>query len=140
MLYGWLGDGVVLVHLAFLVFVAVGGLLAWRWRPVVWVHLPAVVWSLLSITVGLDCPLTPLEKHFRRLAGGQGYPGGFVDHYVEGVIYPARFTPALRALVGAAIIVAYAGLVQMSRRAGARTRPGRPRRLVRPGPVAAARR
>ena len=100
----------MVVHLAFLVFLAAGGLLAWRWRAVVWVHVPAVVWALLSITVGLDCPLTQAEKHFRRLAGGEAYSGGFVDRYVEGVVYPERFTMALRGLIALTVIVGYVRL------------------------------
>ncbi len=111
MLYRWLASGVVLVHLAFLVFVAVGGLLAWRWRSLVWAHVPALVWSLLSITIGLECPLTRLENHLRRVAGGHGYEGGFIDHYVEGVIYPRRFTPALWAIIAVAVVLGYAGRV-----------------------------
>ncbi len=118
MLYGWLAEGVVLVHLAFLMFVAAGGLLAWRWRPVIWAHVPAMVWSLLSVTVGLDCPLTEAERHFRRLAGGAAYSGGFVDRYVEGVVYPERFTAALRVLVAMAVVVGYLGLPRAQRAGG----------------------
>ena len=118
-MYRWLADGHEHQERQVNEHDAVGGLLAWRWRGVVWGHVPAVVWSLLSITVGLDCPLTPLEKHLRRLAGGHSYAGGFIDHYVEGVIYPERFTTALRALVAAAVVLGYAGLAT---RAGQRQR------------------
>jgi len=115
MLYRSIADGVVVVHLGFLVFVVLGGLLAWRWRPVVWAHVPAVIWSILSITIGLDCPLTPLEKHFRHVAEGHSYPGGFIDRYVEGVIYPQRFTPVLRVVIALTVILGYAGLVKRAR-------------------------
>lgn len=110
-------DVVVAVHLAFLVFLTVGSLLAWRWPRVVVLHLPSVVWGVVSITVGLSCPLTPLEKHLRRLAGEQGYAGGFVDHYVEDVVYPERYTPLLRALIATAILAGYLGLTQRSHQA-----------------------
>jgi hypothetical protein len=110
-------DAVVVFHFAFLVFLAIGSLLAWRWPRLVAVHLPSVAWGVLSVTVGLDCPLTPLEKHLRRLAGEQGYAGGFVDHYIEGVIYPEHYTPLLRALVAAAVVVGYLRLL------GRRTTP-----------------
>ena len=113
----------MVVHLAFLVFVAAGGLLAWRWRRIVWAHVPALVWSLLSITVGLGCPLTQAENHFRRLAGEAAYPGGFVDRYVEGVVYPERFTVALRALVAVAVIVGYVGLWRRQAAGGASRGP-----------------
>jgi len=74
-----------------------------------------VIWSILSITIGLDCPLTPLEKHFRSLAEGHSYPGGFIDRYVEGVIYPQRFTSVLRVIIALSVIVGYAGLIYRAR-------------------------
>lgn len=52
------------VHFAFIVFVAVGGLMAWRWPRLLWLHVPAVACGLGIVTLGYDCPLTPLEKHF----------------------------------------------------------------------------
>lgn len=105
-------DAVVILHFAFLAFLATGSLLAWRWPRMVAFHLPAVAWGAISVTVGLDCPLTPLEQHLRRLAGEQGYAGGFVDRYIEGVIYPERYTPSLRAVIATAVVVGYLGLVR----------------------------
>ena len=105
-----IADVVVVAHLAFILFVGLGGLLAWRWPKVVWVHIPAAVYGIAIVAVGFDCPLTPLEKHFRRLAGERGYEGGFVDRYLEGVIYPGDATPVLQAVGAAAVIVGYAGL------------------------------
>jgi len=107
----WLSaDLVVIVHLGFIVFVAVGGLLAWRWRWLWRVHLPAAVYSLAIVTIGFDCPLTPLEKQLRRRAGEEAYAGGFVDHYLTNVVYPGRLTPLLRAVAVVCIVVGYAGL------------------------------
>ena len=105
-------DVVVAFHFAFLVFLAAGGLLAWRWPRLVAVHLPSVTWGVVSITAGLDCPLTPLEKQLRRSAGEQGYAGGFVDHYIEGVIYPEHYTPLLRVLMATAVVVGYLVLLR----------------------------
>jgi hypothetical protein len=110
-LYEWMADAVVLVHLSFLGFLAVGSLLAWRWPRLVWLHVPAVIWAILSVSVGLDCPLTPLEKDFRTLAGEGGYAGGFIDRYIEGVIYPERFTIVLRLLVVALVVGGYARML-----------------------------
>ncbi|HEY2985757.1 MAG TPA: DUF2784 domain-containing protein, partial [Jatrophihabitantaceae bacterium] len=89
-LYGLLADLVVVVHLGFIVFVAVGGFLAWRWPRVLWLHVPAIIYALVIVTLGFDCPLTPLEKHLRHLAGQRVYAEGFVDHYLTGVVYPGR--------------------------------------------------
>lgn len=112
MLYRFLADVVVVVHLAFIIFVATGSLLAWRWPAVVWAHLPAVAWGAGTVAVGFLCPLTPLEKSLRAAAGDAGYPGGFVDHYVEGVVYPEEYTGALQAVAAAAVLVGYAGLLR----------------------------
>ena len=118
--YRLLGDVVMVVHLAFIVFVAVGGLLAWRWRWLIRLHVPAVAWAVATITVGLTCPLTVLEKRLQRLGGEDVYAGGFVDRYIEDVVYPQSLTFALRLLVAAAIVVAYARLL-----AGGRDQPAR---------------
>ena len=117
MLYRLLADLVVVVHLAFIVFVAVGALLAWRWPWVVIPHVPSLMWAVAIVTVGFDCPLTPLEKALRRRAGEEGYTGGFVDRYVEGVVYPESLTPWLRGLAAVAIVVGYAGLYRRWNRA-----------------------
>jgi hypothetical protein len=103
-LYRFVADAVVLVHFGFIVFVAVGGLLAWRWPRLLWLHVPAVLWGLGIVAVGYDCPLTPLEKYFRRLGAAESYEGGFVDRYVENVIYPDDYTPHLR--LAAAVLIA----------------------------------
>ena len=116
MVYRSLADLVVVVHAAFILFVAAGGLLAWRWPSVVVSHVPCLAWAAASITVGLPCPLTALEKSFRRLGGGQAYEGGFVDRYIEGVVYPGSLTSALRAVAALAVVLGYAGVLR--RRAG----------------------
>jgi hypothetical protein len=106
----------VAVHLAFIVFVALGGFLAWRWPRLVWVHVPVVVWAVAIVAIGFPCPLTPLEKALRRRAGGEAYDGGFIDHYLTGVVYPGRLLVLARALVLALIVVGYAGLLVKRRR------------------------
>jgi hypothetical protein len=124
MLYGLLADLVVIVHLGFIAFVAAGGFLAWRWPRFLWLHLPATSYALVIVMVGFDCPLTPLEKHLRHLAGQAGYSEGFVDHYLTGVLYPDRLIGLARTLVAAAIVVSYAGLLFRHRGAtGPRGRP-----------------
>ena len=122
MVYRALADAVVVVHVAFIVFVAAGGLLAWRWPRVLWAHVPAVAWGLGGVTVGVDCPLTPLEKALRRRGGEPAYEGGFVDRYVEGVMFPESFTPVLRAVAAALIVAGWAGALVRARRTG---EPGR---------------
>jgi len=119
-IYRLVADAVVVVHFGFILFVAVGGLLAWRWPRLVWLHGPVVAWGIGIVVLGFDCPLTPLEKHFRRLGAEEGYEGGFVDRYVEDVIYPQEYTPLLRVLAGVAIIAGWAGVLVHRRRRGSR--------------------
>ena len=107
-----LADAVVVLHLAFILFVAVGALLAWRWPWLVWAHVPAAAWGVGIVTIGWECPLTPLEKWLRERGGEDAYPGGFVDRYVEDVVYPEELTPLLRGLAGVAIVLGYVGLVR----------------------------
>lgn len=123
MLFRVLADAVVVVHFGFILFVAGGPMLAWRWPRLVWAHVPALAWGVTTVTVGVPCPLTPLEKHLRRLAGSEGYEGGFVDNYIEGVVYPERYTSVLRAAAAVLIVAGYVGLLTAARRSRA-TRVG----------------
>lgn len=87
-------DAVALLHGAFVLFVVVGGLLVWRcWPRLAWLHLPAIAWGALIEFTGGICPLTPLEQHLRQVIGQAGYAGGFIDHYLWTLLYPAGLTP-----------------------------------------------
>lgn len=122
MVYRVLADVVVLVHLAFILFVAVGALLAWRWPRMVWAHLPALAWGVGTVTIGFPCPLTSLEKALDRRADGDVYDGGFIDQYVEDVVYPGEYSSILRSLAAAVVVIGYIGL----RRRGAQGTHGVP--------------
>lgn len=111
-----LADVVMVVHLAFILFIALGAFLAWRWPRLLWLHVPAVAWGVGIIAIGYECPLTPLEKWLRRRAGDD-YEGGFVDRYLEDVIYPEELTPLLRALAAVLIIIGYVRLFRRGARA-----------------------
>jgi hypothetical protein len=113
--YRLLADGVVLVHLAFILFVVAGSLLVRRCPRLVWLHVPSLIWAATSVTIGLPCPLTPLEKLLRRMGGEGAYTGGFIDRYVEGVLYPESLTPLLRAGAFVVIAVGYTGLYRRRR-------------------------
>ncbi len=98
-------DAVVALHLGFILFVVAGGILTWRWPRVAWLHLPAALWGCLIEFSGWICPLTPLENHWRVLAGQQGYRGGFVEHYIIPIVYPAQLTRGIQILLGAAVLL-----------------------------------
>ena len=112
MIYRLLADLVFLAHLAFVLFVVLGGIAVW-WRPkLAWLHLPAVAWGALIEFAGWICPLTPWEQSLRRLAGEQGYSGGFVEHYLFPLLYPEGLTRDVQIVLGVLVLaingVAYA--------------------------------
>ncbi len=105
-----LADGLVLVHLAFVVFVVAGGLLV-LWRPWLrWLHLPAAAWGALIEFTGWICPLTPWEVALRQRAGQAGYTGGFVEHYVLPALYPEALTSTLQVVLGLLVIGVNVGI------------------------------
>ncbi len=105
-----LADIVVGFHFLFIVFVVLGGLWVLRWRSVAWVHLPCVVWAAGIEFTGSICPLTPLENALRARAGDAGYAGGFIEHYLIPVIYPAGLTPGMQIAFGAFVLVLNAAI------------------------------
>jgi hypothetical protein len=105
MTYRLLADATVAIHLAFIVFVVLGGLVALRKPVVAWLHVPAVAWVVWLELTGAICPLTPLENMLRARAGEAGYQGGFIDHYLMAVIYPAGLTPQVQVGLGIAVLV-----------------------------------
>ncbi|MBC9251611.1 hypothetical protein A9179_15165 [Pseudomonas alcaligenes] len=103
--YKLLADGVVWVHLGFILFVLFGALLVLRWPRLALLHLPAATWGVLVELLHLGCPLTPLENHWRRAAGEAGYRGGFVEHYLIPLIYPAGLTPQIQLGLGSLVLL-----------------------------------
>jgi hypothetical protein len=104
--FGIAADLIVTLHAAFALFVALGALFAFRWRRVMWVHLPAAAWGVLIEFSGWVCPLTPLENALRLHAGEAAYTGDFVQHYVVPVLYPATLTRETQLAIGSAALLA----------------------------------
>jgi hypothetical protein len=100
LIYRALADLVLVVHLAFVLFVVLGGLLVLRWLRLAWLHVPAAVWGVLIEYTGWICPLTPLENSLRERGGGAGYSGGFLEHYIQPVLYPAGLTRGTQIVLG----------------------------------------
>jgi hypothetical protein len=108
--FGPLADLLLLLHGAFVLFVLAGGLLVARWPWMAWVHLPATLWGAVIEFVGFTCPLTPLEQAWRRAAGGSGYEGGFLEHYITAALYPSGLTRPIQIALGI-IVLGVNGLV-----------------------------
>ena len=100
MLYGIAADLLVVVHLAFVAFVVLGGFAAPRWPGLAWIHLPAVAWGVGIELTGAICPLTPLEQWLRIEAGAAGYEGDFIARYLLPVLYPAGLTRQAQLALG----------------------------------------
>ena len=105
MLYRFGADLLVVAHLLFIVFALVGGLAVLRWRWLALVHLPVVVWATVVELMGWVCPLTPLEIALRVAAGEAGYHGGFVEHYILPIVYPAGLTREIQWLLAALVVL-----------------------------------
>jgi hypothetical protein len=118
-----LADAVVLLHLGFILFVILGGLLVlWR-RWIAWLHLPAAAWGAWVSAAGWVCPLTPFENWLRRHAGEAGYTGDFTTHYIMPLVYPAQLTRELQILIAVVVLlvngIVYAVAIRRSRLARA---------------------
>lgn len=100
----FLADVVLLMHLAFVLFVLFGGLLALKWRSTIWLHLPAAAWGAFIEFSGWICPLTPLENWLRRQGEEADYEGDFIVHYVLPVLYPTGLTQEIQLILGAVVL------------------------------------
>ena len=120
-------DVVLLAHFVFIVFVLIGGVLAWRSPKLAWLHVPAIVWAVFVEATGRICPLTPLENRLRLASGEAGYGGDFVSHYLLRLIYPEWLTRDVQialALVVVAVNVAVYARWLLRRRGGQRSAMG----------------
>ena len=104
MLYRIGADLIVILHLAFVVFVLVGGALVLWWRRAVWLHLPAAAWGAAIEFGGWICPLTPLENWLRMQGGESGYNADFIEHYVLPLLYPAGLTREVQVALGTIVL------------------------------------
>jgi len=105
MFYRALADLVVVFHVSFVLFVVLGGLLALRWPRAAWIHLPAAAWGAWVEFSQTICPLTPLENHLRHLGGQAGYSGGFIEHYLIPILYPAGLNRSVQVALGIFVLM-----------------------------------
>lgn len=95
----------VVIHLLFVVFAALGALLVLRWRRVAWAHLPAAAWAVFIEMSGGICPLTPWENAFRARAGLDVYSGDFIARYIFPLLYPQGLTRGMQVAIGTAVLL-----------------------------------
>ena len=95
--YQLVADAVLLLHALFvffvvfsLVLVLLGGVLRWSWVRNPWfrlAHLVAITVVVALAWLQRSCPLTTLEMELRRRAGESTYPGSFIAHWVDAILY-----------------------------------------------------
>ena len=114
-------DAIMALHFLFITFALLGSLLVLWKRWILWLHLPALAWGAWIEASGNICPLTPLENHFRELAGQTTYGEGFITHYLGPVIYPVGLTRGTQFLILAILVavnaVGYGLMIARWRRA-----------------------
>jgi hypothetical protein len=123
MKYAIAADTVMVIHFLFIAFALLGSFLVLWKRWFIWLHIPALAWGVWIEASGNICPLTPLENHYRELAGQTTYGEGFITHYLTPIIYPAGLTRGTQfVIMGILIAVNFIGYALVIRRnRGART-------------------
>ena len=95
--YRLLANAVLILHLAVVAFV-IGGLImvvlgnrcGWRWVNRLWfrlAHLGAIAFVVAESWFGIACPLTSLESWLRSRAGDATPQKGFIEHWVEYLLF-----------------------------------------------------
>ena len=110
MVYRFVADVVLVLHLGFVLFVVLGALLIFRWRRVMYLHIPAAVWGTVIELAGWPCPLTPLENALRRLGGEEGYASGFIERYVTPILYPGELPRIAHITLGLLVLAINAAI------------------------------
>jgi hypothetical protein len=108
--YYLLADAALLLHLGYILFVVLGGLVVLRRPQLAWLHVPAVLWGAWIEYVDWTCPLTPLENSLRRQSGQIGFNGDFIDHYLTAAIYPEGLTRTMQIVLGTFVLVVNAAV------------------------------
>jgi hypothetical protein len=94
-----------MIHLAFIFFVVLGGVLVVYWPKIIWLHIPCIIWGIVIEMIGFICPLTPFENYLRLRAGQAPYSGDFVIHYIEPLIYPEGLSREVQIVLGLLVII-----------------------------------
>jgi len=127
-----LADAVLAAHVAVAAFVVVGlvlvfagNLLGWRWVNGLafrLAHAAAIAIVVAEAWLGVPCPLTTLEMALRERAGAATYGGGFVEHWLQRLLYwdaPAWVFVALYSVFALLVAAAWWYFPPMSKRRAA---------------------
>ena len=114
MIYSFLADLLMVLHLVFILYVIAGALLIFKWPKTLLLHLPACFWGMTVEFIGWICPLTPWEIQLRRLGGEEGYTGSFIEHYLIPIIYPSGLTREVQMVVGGTVLIVNLSLYNLN--------------------------
>src|SRR5882672_2375360 len=113
----FLARATMVVHFVALLYIGLGGFLAWRWPKAIFVHVLFALWGVAINTVpGLLCPFTQLEDYFRAKQGLGPLPGGFNEYYIYGHLIPRALLPAVVVLAVFLLVGSYIGAFVLWRR------------------------
>lgn len=107
---GFLAGVTMVVHFLALLYIGLGGFVAWRWPRSIFVHVFFAAWGFLVVAFPLLCPLTVLEDYFRRLQGLGPLPNGFNEYYIYGELIPRSLVPLAAVCAVLLLVVSYVGV------------------------------
>lgn len=119
-MWALLAEGMVVLHLAYLLYLSVGGLLALRSARWLVPHVTVVAWAIIVVVMRWRCPLTTVEKELWARAGETPYTGSFLDHYIFGTYLPAGSQAPVYGLQLTLVAVVYVLVARRRRRDPAR--------------------
>src|SRR4051812_17854383 len=95
--YRLAADAMVVIHMAYVLFVIVGFLLSvvgmflkWGWIRNIWfrgIHAAMIAIVVGEAWLGITCPLTTWEQQLRAAAGDETYHGAFIANCVHGWLF-----------------------------------------------------
>lgn len=97
------------VHFLALLYIGLGGFLAWRWPKSIFAHIFFALWGVAVNVLPLSCPLTELEDRLRKLRGLEPLPGGFNEYYIYDTVFPRELLPVVGTGALALVVSSYVG-------------------------------
>ena len=118
MIYGLLANFMILLHLAWIMFLIFGFVFALIKSRIAFLHVAGLLFTFILNLMGWYCPLTYLENYLRLLHDSRAtYTGSFIYNYLDCIIYPDLPEPYIRicAIIFAVLnMVGYAYLAKRS--------------------------
>jgi Protein of Unknown function (DUF2784) len=106
---GLLADVTAGVHFVALVYIGLGGFLAWRWPRAIYFHAAFTAASVIVNVTSLPCPFTAVQDWFRGMQGLGPLPGGFNEYYIYDHLIPRSLLPVVAFVGIVLVIVSYVG-------------------------------